>query len=327
MNIQKRTLKTALNTFTRDKSALTPRDRMMVSRWFGQNQINDTTDEETAFHQLMWLNDVIGDSDQSHLDLDAGRACIERFASQFHLDMPRAQNLVQSFIEDDTPRRPVILALEGLDGSGKTVQTALLREYLESANKSVLTLDFPQYESFFGKEIGKLLSGANKDSNAMDLDPKAMCLWYALDRWSTLSKTDWRNYDCVLFNRYTLSSAVYQTARKYDELNWDFANWVFELEHVQMQLPIPDLYIVLETPVKDAKNNVYKKDARTYVEGLDVYERSSTLLSRCRKIYLELAESEPDIQIVPCCTVDGTLKAAETIRDHIIKIIEDHEFF
>ncbi len=324
MNSHKRTLRSVLTTFKRDKSALTPKDHIIVARWSGQHQIKRATDEELVFHQLMWLDDAIGDSNRFHLDPDAWRVCIERFASQFNLDVQHARNLVQSFVYDNASSQPVFLAIEGLDGSGKTVQTTMLKEYLESTNNRVLTLDFPQYESFFGNEIGKLLSGTNEESNAMNLDPKAMCLWYALDRWSTLSKIDWRNYDYVLFNRYTLSSAVYQTAREYDGLNWDFANWVFELEHVQLKLPIPDLYIVLETPVKDAKENVFKKKARTYVEGLDVYERSSELLSRCRKIYLELAKSEPDIQIVPCCTSEGTLKATETIRDNIIGIIQDY---
>ncbi|MBQ8187332.1 MAG: thymidylate kinase, partial [Clostridia bacterium] len=37
------------------------------------------------------------------------------------------------------------IVLEGLDGSGKGTQTALLREYLEAAGKCVCVIDFPAY--------------------------------------------------------------------------------------------------------------------------------------------------------------------------------------
>ena len=56
-------------------------------------------------------------------------------------------------------KKTKIICLEGLDGSGKTVQTTLLEEYLKQSGKSVFLIDFPQYDSFFGKEIGRMLSG------------------------------------------------------------------------------------------------------------------------------------------------------------------------
>ena len=48
-------------------------------------------------------------------------------------------------------KKTKIICLEGLDGSGKTVQTTLLEEYLKQSGKSVFLIDFPQYDSFFGK--------------------------------------------------------------------------------------------------------------------------------------------------------------------------------
>ena len=189
----------------------------------------------------------------------------------------------------------------------------------------MLTIDFPQYNSFFGQEIGVLLSGRKKYSSAMDLNPKAMCLWYALDRWKTLIDAEWEKYDYIIFNRYTLSSVVYQTARQFGALNWAFAYWIFELEHIQLQLPIPDLYIFLDTPVDDAKNNITKKEARSYTDGLDVYERSSDLLSSCQKIYWDLAEADENIQIVPCCTSSAVMLPKEIIQNSIIKTIKENE--
>ena len=80
---------------------------------------------------------------------------------------------------------PTVIGIEGLDGSGKTVQAEKLCIALRKEGKSVYMIDFPQYKSFFGKEIGQLLSGTDATS-AMNLDEKSMCLWYALDRWQTI---------------------------------------------------------------------------------------------------------------------------------------------
>lgn len=220
---------------------------------------------------------------------------------------------------------PIILALEGLDGSGKTVQSSLLYNHIKNLGRKILMLDFPQYKSFFGVEIGKMLSGNESNVTAMNVDTKSMCLWYALDRWNTLSNHNWQDYDYILFNRYTLSNAVYQTARQYHEINMDFINWVFKLEYGQLHLPIPNLYIFLETPVMGSKDNVLKKEERTYVKGLDVYEQSSSLLSCCRQIYLELAETESNIKIVSCCDETGCMASPEKIHEKIISIIKEQD--
>ena len=54
-----------------------------------------------------------------------------------------------------------IIAIEGIDGSGKGVQYQLLRNALCARGYSVATRDFPAYDSFFGQEIGKLLAGSS----------------------------------------------------------------------------------------------------------------------------------------------------------------------
>ena len=101
-----------------------------------------------------------------------------------------------------------IIAIEGIDGSGKGVQYRLLRDALLARGYTVATRDFPAYDSFFGGEIGKLLSGA-EGTRADQVDGKSMALWFALDRFESFR--DYRDgaTDILILNRYVLSNAVY----------------------------------------------------------------------------------------------------------------------
>ena len=54
----------------------------------------------------------------------------------------------------------VFVVLDGIDGSGKATQTALLLERLQEAGYKTGTIDFPQYyDNFFGKLTGEYLTG------------------------------------------------------------------------------------------------------------------------------------------------------------------------
>ena len=73
-----------------------------------------------------------------------------------------------------------VIAFEGIDGSGKTVQFNILKDYLCNMGYDVDCKEFPVYESFFGSIIGDLLSGKNS-TNAGTLDPMSMALWFAME--------------------------------------------------------------------------------------------------------------------------------------------------
>lgn len=213
---------------------------------------------------------------------------------------------------------PTILAIEGLDGSGKTVQCQKLCERLEADGKKVFCIDFPQYESTIGKQIGSFLSGDEQGANAETIDPKSMCLWYAVDRWQALKAVKWSEYDYVVFNRYTLSNAVYQTARCFGEPNAAFMDWVFELEHITFGLPSPNYYLFLDTEIDGCAQNLTQKGERTYVEGLDLYERSDSLLANCRRLYHYCAEKYESVQIIGC-NRGGVLLSIDEIHGLIVE--------
>jgi len=56
-------------------------------------------------------------------------------------------------------KRGLLIAIEGIDGSGKHTQSKLLEHSLTARGFSVLATGFPQYESWFGHMVGKFLDG------------------------------------------------------------------------------------------------------------------------------------------------------------------------
>ena len=53
----------------------------------------------------------------------------------------------------------ILIAIEGIDGSGKHTQAKLLEHSLASRGYPVYATGFPQYESWFGQLVGKFLNG------------------------------------------------------------------------------------------------------------------------------------------------------------------------
>ena len=78
-----------------------------------------------------------------------------------------------------------IIAFEGIDGTGKSVQMQRLSETLKNRGLRVMELSFPMYDTFFGEFVGRYLSA--KDGIAANtVDGKSMALWIALKHLSIL---------------------------------------------------------------------------------------------------------------------------------------------
>ncbi len=193
-----------------------------------------------------------------------------------------------------------IIGLEGIDGSGKSVQYDLLADYLVNAGYKVLKLSFPDYDGFFGKEIGKMLSGRQR-VRADNVDARSMALWYALDRQKFFLENDNTCYDYIICNRYTLSNAVYQSARAEGESRENFIKWVFELEFDILKIPAADIYLLFDISPDISALNVQNKGFRSYIGNeADVYERTAGYMKNVRELYLKLAKDRSDIHIIDC---------------------------
>jgi len=163
-----------------------------------------------------------------------------------------------------------LVAIEGVDGAGKTTQAELLRASVASAGLDVKLRSFPAYDSFIGRQIREML----RDS--APLDARSAALWFAADRRQALEH-DPLGAEVEICNRYTLSNAVYQSARApEDETIYE---WVLDLER-ELGIPAPDLTFVLDvTPALVAERTRARAE-------LDAYERQRDLQDRVRARYL-----------------------------------------
>jgi dTMP kinase len=210
-----------------------------------------------------------------------------------------------------------IIAFEGIDGTGKTVQLQRLYERLTANGRfRVKTLSFPMYDTFFGSECGRLLSGSG-GVRANEVDQRSMALWYALDRFEAFRDFDYSDADVLLINRYLLSNAVYQSVRDRDLGNPDLLDFVIELEYNHFRIPKAHAHIVLDMNPENAYENVGKKGYREYVgDQPDIYEALPDIQKRARQKYIEYAQRMPEIHIIPCME-QNRLKSIEAIGELI----------
>ena len=213
-----------------------------------------------------------------------------------------------------------IIAFEGIDGTGKSVQMACLSETLKNRGLKVKEISFPMYDTFFGEMIGRYLSA--KDGIAANtVDGKSMALWFALDRFEAFRHLDYSDADVLLINRYVLSNAVYQSIRDIDLDKPDILDFCLELEHKHFGIPVPDLHLVLDMDTESAAENVDKKGFRDYIgNARDVYESIDSLQARARKKYAEYAQRIPNVKLI-LCTENGKLLPIETIAKRIEAVV------
>lgn len=211
----------------------------------------------------------------------------------------------------------MLISFEGIDGTGKATQAALLQKHLNSIGIDCVYFDFPAYESFVGKEVGRLLSSdtSSKTHDALTLPPKLMAMLFALDRMQFYQNIveAIANRQVVITNRYSLSNSVFQSIRAGE----DISKWVDQLEHEALGLPRPDYYIVLLGSLSATKKLVAAKGERNYTESHDIYERNEELLKHSQELYKNITTPH-STKILINCISDSSIRTREDIHNEII---------
>jgi dTMP kinase len=217
--------------------------------------------------------------------------------------------------------RGKLIAVEGIDGSGKQTQVRLLSQALESRGHGVLSTGFPQYNSWFGKMVGQFLNGDFGPHH----DPHFTALLYAGDRFESKGPmiAALEQGQIVITDRYVGSNLAHQTARSSPEMREEFCAWIEHLEYGIYGLPKEDLVLYLRVPPIQAQSLVAKKSARTYTDSAhDILESDLHHLQAAADMYDQLAR-RPNWKTVACYDArGGSMRAPEDIAHEVLTAVQ-----
>ena len=186
------------------------------------------------------------------------------------------------------PCKGKLIVIEGIDSSGKTVQSKMLA----TKTNSVL-FSFPQYHNKTGQLITKMMEGC------IDFNSRTWACIMAANRYeerallvSALLHGD------VICNRYYISNIAYSTASGIDN------QWLMALDS---GMPKPNLVIILDIPVKISAERKTERD---------MIEQDLEYLERVRQTYNLLGAQ------MGWYIVNGE-QPEEYVHKDILKIVND----
>lgn len=220
--------------------------------------------------------------------------------------------------------RGKLIALEGIDGSGKRTQLDLLARELDARGLATLRISFPRYESFFGKLVGRYLNGEFGALAAVD--PHLSGLLYAGDRLEAKPEIEsaLSSGKIVIADRYIGSNMAHQSARISPEQREEFFAWLKRLEYGLYALPVEDLVVYLRVPVAEAHRLVGLKSARAYTNmKRDIQEADIKHLEQTAIIYDRLATEANWVRIDCIDPASGVLYSPEEIHRAVLQAVEN----
>lgn len=214
-----------------------------------------------------------------------------------------------------------LIVLEGIDGSGKATQAALLETALRQKGREVLQVSFPDYDSPSSALVKMYLAGDfGKDPG--DVNPYAASLFYAVDRFASF-RTRWKSFyeagGVVIADRYTTSNMVHQMTKYDDEGERNaFLSWLEKTEYEELGLPRPDAVFLLDVPLSLSEKLVRARAAKG--GSMDIHEQHLDYLRRCHDAYQSLAQRYHWHRVA--CTEEGKMRKAEDISAEIVELLK-----
>ena len=217
-----------------------------------------------------------------------------------------------------------LIAIEGIDGSGKRTQLEMLAGAIAAGEggHSVYSTGFPQYDSWFGKMVGQFLNG---DFGPLDtVDPHFTALLYAGDRFEAKPKLEGAldKGQIVLVDRYIGSNLAHQTALVPSEQRDAFRRWIEHLEYGIYDLPREDLILYLRVPPLEAQRLVVQKSERSYTTAKhDILEASLRHLEQAAEMYDLLSREAPWVTIECFDAARGSMRSPKEIARDVLAAV------
>ena len=214
-----------------------------------------------------------------------------------------------------------LIVLEGLDGSGKGTQTALLAQALERRGIPLRQVTFPDYQSPSSALVKMYLDG-EFGSDPGDVNAYAASAFYAVDRYASFRrdrKADYHRGSVILCDRYATSNLVYQMG-KLPRREWDsYLSWVEDFEYGKLGIPRPDLVLFLDMPVEVSQKLLlgrYHGDSGKK----DIHESHLEFLRSCGEC-ARYAGERLQWKVIPCAK-EGEPLPVEEIHRAVLRQVE-----
>ena len=214
--------------------------------------------------------------------------------------------------------RGLLLAIEGIDGSGKGTQAGRLADAARTAGYRVASFSFPRYDDNpFSRAIADYLNG--EFGGLDEVHPELSALLYACDRLHARPElvAALEECDLVVCDRYVASNLAHQGAKLAGEERERLVRWLLDVEYGEFALPRPDLVVLLDAPPALARELVGRKGARGYTTlEADIHESDTEHGDASREVYLDLAGRE-GWSVVATADGDGSAREVDVIAAEV----------
>ncbi len=216
----------------------------------------------------------------------------------------------------------MLIAIEGIDGSGKGTQARRLHGQLLQDGLSSELISFPRYsETHFGHTIGRFLNGEFGQLN--EVDPHLAATLYAADRFESRAMLIelLSARDVVVSDRYVPSNVAHQGAKRTGEERQRLQQWIETVEYDVFQLPRAETVIHLDLPAETAQMLIARKAKRDYTDRqADLQEADRDYLDAVRTAYLDAAAGDSSWRTVQLLDGDR-LRSIEEVGEEILRVV------
>ncbi|MDD5251127.1 MAG: thymidylate kinase [Patescibacteria group bacterium] len=216
------------------------------------------------------------------------------------------------------PTKGKFFVIDGTDGSGKKTQTELMVEKLRASGRRVETVSFPRYGKQSCSAVSDYLSG--RFGAAHEVDPKVASMFYAMDRYDASPQIRaWLDEGAIVIaDRYVSSNMGHQCGKIGDPEGREACiRWNKELEYGLLNLPRPDLTVILHVPAEIYLRLLKERDG----EHQDIHQADPEHLKNAEETYLEIAKSDAQYRLVECAP-EGVLLSREAIHELVWQEVE-----
>lgn len=216
-----------------------------------------------------------------------------------------------------------LIVIEGAcDGVGKSTQMKLLKDRLLSDGENVVSHHYPSYNEYYGVGVEKYLSGEYGDSR--QLSPYFVNMLYAYDRaisWHKEFGELYNSNSILLFDRYTTSSIIYQSAlfNNIDDKK-NFINYVIDFEYNKLGIMSPDNVIFLYASFDIILKMINRRDNNDGIKN-DIYERDMDYMRSIYDNAMFVADYLSWNMVK--CDDDDQMKSIFDIHDKVYKLVKN----